>query len=545
MEMPVQINPEIISLRKEIISLIENNPDIVIDEIKYGEIKDNVENLSYMPDAEEVEKFKDFEAYLREQVTKSGEDMWWDSGTENFEDFEQAINDTQADFAQLPGMSTEESASLPQPQPQPLPPLFVGEVKDSIDPEELEEIVRERMALLEEQYKQDNAKEADVIAKYEGIVQNMKEEDRLKYQTFVENIKSQWDNTIKEQETERKIEREVLYDLLNKNEDTIKTLQQELDEKQISLEQNKELDADTIQNLRTGIDDLRQKLRAKAEEFMKTSEEWNNKYAETELKRQEHINELTTKLQETISLSNESKDNLEKMLAERNAMLLKGREDLKKQEEISAKLTERIKELENKELNQAELEKWSKMETTLNSNIEKNKDMLDDQEQIKKRLQQRIEEFKDDPNYREQVNRSREELAELESQKQYSNPGFGLQSDEEESSSGPTSESIQTTTTEIGPGKNGIQEILVRIQYPTIPLSAANPGPVISAIGDTSVSTEAAVVGVMGEGASASQVLATNPGFNPPKGGGKNKNKNKTTRRMKNIYFTKDDFIAF
>jgi hypothetical protein len=106
------------------------------------------------------------------------------------------------------------------------------------------------------------------------------------------------------------------------------------------------------------------------------------------------------------------------------------------------------------------------------------------------------------------------------------------------------SDSIQTTTTEIAPGRNGTQEFLVRIQYPTIPLSTENPGPVISAIGDTSVSTEAAVVGVMGEGASASQVLATNPGFNPSKEGG-GKTKNKTTRRMKNNYFTKDDFIAF
>jgi hypothetical protein len=111
-----------------------------------------------------------------------------------------------------------------------------------------------------------------------------------------------------------------------------------------------------------------------------------------------------------------------------------------------------------------------------------------------------------------------------------------------------------------------VQEILVRIQYPTRPQGQ----PVLSLIGDTSVSTEAAVTGVMGAsmtGASmtdasmtgtsmttaAATESVTNPYFQPAddeetetnlNGGKKLMNKKKTLRK-KHIYFTKDDFIAF
>jgi len=598
-------NKELNSLRNEIISLLENNPDIAIDKLKYGEIEESVKDWAHKPDAEELENFKAFRDYLREQIKTAGQEMFGDIAAEDFEDFEQAINDTQVDFNQLPDVFTdddkEQYAPPPTPPPPP-PPLFVEEAKERLDPAELEEIVRKRMTELEEQYKQDKVNEADVIAKYEGIVKNMQEDDRLKYQNFIEGVRTQWNNTIKSQEAERETERELLYNVLNQNEDTIKTLQDELAEKQKTLELNEQIeqvDNEMIDQLRAGIDDIRQKLRGKSEELIKATEEWNKKYEEAEAARQENIDELTTQLKEQITLSGESKEKLENMLAERNAVILKGREDLKKQEELSAKLTKRIEELERSNQNKDELPNWDELDAVLKANIKKNKATLDDQEQIKRRLAERIAQFENDPKYAEQVKQSREQLAELESESdtetepetetetetelasekekakakeelpQFENPAFGLKIEEEDededkdededetlptSTSAPTS--VQTTTTEIRPGRNGIQEILVRIQYPP---GTTNPGPVMSFVGDTSVSTEAAVVGVMGEHTSSTvePPIAINPGFSPPEsssannnpfagGGGKtSNNKNKTTRRKKNMYFTKDDFIAF
>ena len=567
------INQEITALRTEIIDLIEHNPDIKIDKLKYGEIEDAVNNWAYTPDAEELEKFKEFKDYLRQQVIAAGENVF---GNVAAEDFAKAINDTQEDFDQL----SADREHAPQP-------MFPAAEKDELSPAEIEDIVRKRMAALEEQYEQDKAKEAEVIAKYEGIIQNMKEEDRANYQKFLENIKLSWNKAIQAQENERNVEREVLYKILNQNEDTIKTLQQELEEKQTALDQNADLDTDTIQNLRTSIDDARQKLRGKTEELIKASEEWNKQHEQAEVARKENIDELTMKLQDMITQSNESKAKLEKILEERNALILKGRADLKKQEELSAKLTERIEELEKEKLAKEELEKWSKMDATLKSNIEKNTAVIEEQEQTKRRLTERIEQFENDPNYsepsreeegdqREGVNVREEDASEEDASEeeplQFSNPAFGLE--EPVSAPVPTTPapvpttlapaSIQTTTTEIGPGINGVQEILVRIQYP---LGKTNPGPVMSLIGDTSGSTEAAVVGVMSEQSSLSlpepvpesapepapePAPATNPGFNPPAeeenallGGQKSKNKHKTTRRKKQSYFTKDDFIAF
>lgn len=84
----------------------------------------------------------------------------------------------------------------------------------------------------------------------------------------------------------------------------------------------------------------------------------------------------------------------------------------------------------------------------------------------------------------------------------------------------------------------------------------------MSLIGDTNVSTETAVVGVMSEYSTSTnspQVINENPTIkstesakvpyssnNPfQDGGNKTKNKHKTTKRRKNIYFTKEDFISF
>jgi hypothetical protein len=196
------------------------------------------------------------------------------------------------------------------------------------------------------------------------------------------------------------------------------------------------------------------------------------------------------------------------------------------------------------------------MDATLKSNIEKNTAVIEEQEQTKRQLTERIEQFENDPNYsepsREEGNISEVDPSEVDPSEvdpsevdpseeeplQFSNPAFGL---DEPVPAKPSPTSIETTTTEIGPGKNGVQEILVRIQYPIAPPGKVNPGPVMALKGDTSVSTEAAVVGVMDE---QSSVVAAEE-ENALLGGQKSKQKHKTTRRKKQSYFTKDDFIAF
>jgi hypothetical protein len=74
-------------------------------------------------------------------------------------------------------------------------------------------------------------------------------------------------------------------------------------------------------------------------------------------------------------------------------------------------------------------------------------------------------------------------------------------------------------------------------------------------MGDTGVSTEAAVTGLMSESGASESSSGVNPYFAPAPaeeeeenlllGGKKQRHKHKTTLRKKNIYFTKDDFIAF
>jgi len=578
---------EIAALREEIISLQTNNPDILVDKLKYGEIEEAVNNWAYTPDDEELAKFKEFKDYLREQVKEAGQNVFGDAAAAEFEKFEEAINETQEGFDQLPKadlpkadlpkadlpkadlpkadlpkadlpkadlpgselpdvFTNDKGAPYPPPPPPPPPPhhlLFPEEDKNKLTPAEIEKIVRDRMTELEEKYQKDKAKEAVLMTKYEGIIQNMKDEDRLKYQNFIEGVRTQWNNTIQAQEKEREAERTILYDLLSKNDTTIEALEQELKEKQTALEQNQEADTDTIKNLRTGIDAIRKNLREKTDELIKTTEKWNKEAEEAAADRRSQIEVLNTQLEDTITQSKVEREKLETILAERNALILKGREDLKKQQEISIKLTERIEELEEDKLNQADLEKWSKMDTTLKENIEKNTAAMAEQELIKKRLEERIDQFKDDPKYSEQVKQSRKQLAELEREievkrgadpLQFNNPAYGLQGDNpayglQGDNNGPAS--VKTTTTE---NSNGVKEILVRIQYPT---GITNPGPVLSANYDTSVTTEAAVAGVIGEHA---------PNTNPFVGGDVAQHTNKkTTRRRKNVYFTKEDFITF
>jgi len=622
-----QKTAEIASLREDIISLLENNPDINIDKGKYGEIEDDVRNWAYTPTAEEFEKFKEFKDYLREKVREAGKEVLGDMASENFESFEQAVNETQAEFNKLPDIYLPDAIDADFGKPAPALPLFPDENKNNFNYEEVSNIIRKRMAQLEEQDKQDKAREAAVNEKVEAIIKNMKDEERVKYQEFVENVRVKWNNALDAQEQERSEERDKLQNLLTQKEDALKTLQQELNEKQTAMEQNAELNESDVETLRRTVDDLRQKLRGKIEALIKATEEWNQTHERAEATRNEQMDNLTTQLQEAITKSNESKDKLEKLLAERNALILKGREDLKKQQELSAKLEERIKELEKNDKNKDELPKWNEIDTALKNNIKNNKDVIDDQEQIKQRLAERITQFENDPKYSEQVERSKKELAELESNKesvsaavpsaseavastseavpseavpseavpseavprtseavpseavasetvtsetepiQFNNPYYGLNTEEEstsaqrettsaqresasaqrESASAPSETDIQTTT-ETSSGIDGVQEFIVRIQYPIVPSGKENPGPVLALKGDTGTSTESAMVGIMNKQSSGTQqsigiqpsiVGQQLPAENLSKGG------NKTTRRRKNIYFTKDDFIQF